>query len=222
MSRSLFSLVAAAVTLGGWIASVWGARVIRRLAPSSTRIVATGLLLSYGLALWLRPSAWPVIDLAVLLGAIGGILLLEAALRTPGAVAAFLAVAAIVDVFSMSGGLSRVLLDRYREGASDLLLYLTLVVPMRGRAVPIVGIGDLLVGGAAATALLRLGYRPLAVMGAISVGLLCALAYGLWRGGAPAIPFVAAAVFVLLRRRPVAIGPRRHGPPWMGRSGSGA
>jgi hypothetical protein len=46
----------------------------------------------------------------------------------------------------MSGGLSNMLIERYRDGSSDLLLYLTLVVPIRGRAIPIVGIGNLLVG----------------------------------------------------------------------------
>jgi hypothetical protein len=111
--------------------------------------------------------------------------------------------AAVVDVLSMSGGLSNMLIERYRDGSSDLLLYLTLVAPIRGRAIPIVGIGDLLVGGAAATALLRLGLRPVAVMRTIAVGLLSALAYGLWRGGAPALPFVAAVVFLLIRWRPI-------------------
>lgn len=132
---------------------------------------------------------------------VGGVLLLERGLQTPASVAAFLVVAAVVDVISISGGLSRVLIDRYVDGTSDLLLYLTLVVPIGGRTVPIVGIGDLLVGGAAATALLRLGLRPLPIMGAISSGLLVALAYGLWRGGAPALPFLAVAVLLLVWRQ---------------------
>jgi hypothetical protein len=144
-----------------------------------------------------------VIDLAVLAGAVGGVLLLERGLRTPAAVTAFLVVAAVVDVLSVSGGVSRMLIERYREGTSDLLLYLTLVVPIRGRAIPIVGIGDLLVGGAAAVALIRLGFRPVAVMGTLAIGLLTALAYGLWRGGAPAVPFIAAAVLFLVWRHSI-------------------
>lgn len=207
MSRSLFSVLAAAVTLGGLVAVVSAARLIRSVAPSWTRPLAGSFLLSYCAVLVLRPSAWPVMDLAVLTGAGGGVLLLEGGLRTPGAVAAFLAVAAIVDILSTSGGVSRMIVERYRDGSSDLLLYLTLVVPIRDRAVPIVGIGDLLIGGAAATALLRLGLRPGVVMGTIAVGLLSALAYGLWRGGAPAVPFIAIAVFLLVlrhrTRRPV-------------------
>ena len=105
----------------------------------------------------------------------------------------------------MSGGLSRAIVEQYRAGASDLLLYLTLVAPVQDHAVPIVGIGDLLVGGAASVALLRLGFRPVYVLGAVTIGLLCALAYGLWRGGAPALPFIAAVVFILVWQHTVVV-----------------
>jgi len=203
MSRSLFSVVAAFVTLGGLAAVVLAARWVPRVAPSWTKPLAGCCLLTYCAVLVLRPSAWPVMDFAVLTGAVGGVLLLERGLRTPGAVTAFLVVAAVVDMLSVSGGVSRALIERYREGTSDFLLYLTLVVPIRSRVVPIVGIGDLLIGGAAATALLRLGLRPLVVMGTFAIGLLTALAYGLWRGGAPAVPFVAAAVLFLVWRHSI-------------------
>jgi hypothetical protein len=203
MSRSLFSILAAFVTLGGLAAVVWAARLGAHIVPSWTKTLAGGLLLTYSTVLVLRPSGWPVMDLAVLTGAAGGVLLLERGLQTPAAVTVFLVVAAVVDILSVSGGVSRMLIERYREGTSDLLLYLTLVVPIRGRAIPIVGIGDLLVGGAAAAALLRLGFRLVAVMGTFAIGLLTALAYGLWRGGAPAVPFIAAAVFFLVWRHSI-------------------
>jgi hypothetical protein len=159
VSRSVFSILAAGVTVGGLLAVVLAARAIERRAPTQTRRFAMAFLLAYGVVLLTRPTAWPVIDLAVLAGAVGGVLLLERGLATPGAVGVFLAVAAVVDVVSVSGGLSRALIKGYRTGASDLLLYLTLTVPVRGRAIPIVGIGDLLVGGAAAAALRTLARR---------------------------------------------------------------
>ena len=200
MSRSLFSALAAAVTVGGLAVVVWAARLAGAISPSRRRLLAGALLLTYGAAVMLRPSAWPVIDLAVLVGAVGGVLLIEGGLQTPGAVAVFLGVAAVVDLLSFSGGFTHVLIERYRGGSGNLLLYLCLVMPVHGRALPIVGIGDLFVGGAAATALLRLGLRPAAVLGTIAIGLLSALAYGLWRGGAPALPFIAVAVFFLVWR----------------------
>jgi hypothetical protein len=198
MSRSLFSLLAAGVTVCGVAAVVWAARVVVRLSRSQRRFLAIACLLGYVTVLVLRPSVWPVIDVAVLAGAIAGVLFLERGLLTPGAVMTFLAAGAVADFVSMSGGLSRLLIERHRTGTSDLLLYLTLVAPVGDRVIPIVGIGDLLVGGTAATALLRLGLRPVAVMGAITIGLLSALAYGLWRGGTPALPFIAGAIFLLV------------------------
>jgi len=202
MSRSLFSIVAAAFTVVGLAVVVSSARLVLRLSPRRAKPLAASFLLIYGVVLVVRPAAWPLIDLAVLTGAVGGVLLFGDGLRTPAAVIVFLGIAAVVDLWSMSGGLSRTLVERYRSGTSDLLLYLTLVAPIRGHAVPIVGIGDLLVGGSAATALLKLGFRPAHVMGAIVIALLSALAYGLWRrGGAPAIPFIAAAVLILVFAR---------------------
>ncbi len=209
MSRALLYLVAAAVTLFGLAAVVSAARLACAVSRSRIRLLAGALLLSYAAALVLRPSVWPLSDLAVLAGAVGGLLLLEGGLQTPPAVVAFLAVAAVVDCVSFSGGFTHLLMERYRTGANDWLLYLSLAIPVQGHAIPIVGIGDLFIGGSAATALLRLGYPPAVVMGTIAAGLMAALAYGIWRGGAPAVPFLAVAVFVLIWRRSVSSVPSR-------------
>jgi hypothetical protein len=198
MTRPTFSLLAAAVTLTGLGGVVFAVELLRRHVPVPVTRLAGILLIAYAGVLVVRPAGWAFMNAAVLAGAAGGVLLLERGLRTPGSVALFLVVAAVVDIVSMSGGLTRMLIERHRTGASNLLLYLTLVVPIGGRLVPIVGIGDLVVGGAAAAALIRLGLRRALVIGTISAGLLGALAYGLWRGGAPAVPFIAAAVVVLV------------------------
>jgi hypothetical protein len=55
-----------------------------------------------------------------------------------------------------------------------------------------------MVGGAAAAALLRLGVVAAGIAAACAAGLLGALAYGLWRGGAPALPFLAVAALALV------------------------
>jgi hypothetical protein len=199
MSYSLFSALAAAVTVAGFAAVVWISRLAGGIPPWRRRLLAFGLLAAYSAVLAFRPAAWPIIDLAVLAGAVGGVLLLEGALATPVSIAVFLTVAGAVDFVSMSGGLSRILVEHYQKGTSSLLLYLTLVVPIRGRALPIVGISDLFVGGSAATALLRLKLKPVAVIGATIGGLLAAVAWGLfWRAATPALPFLAAAVWLLV------------------------
>ena len=213
MTRSVFSALAAFVIFTGLVLVVSAARRLRRRLPVQATAVAIGCLTAYAIAVIARPGLWPVPNLAVLVGAIGAVMLLERGLGTASSVAVFLAVAAVVDIASVSGGLSRALIEGYRAGTSDILLYLTLSVPVRGRIIPIVGIGDLMVGGAAAVALLRLGFRWRAVMGTISVGLLGALTYGLWRGPAPALPFIAVAVFGWLwtARRLVRRGARARG-----------
>jgi hypothetical protein len=200
MSRPLFFLLASIVTAVGLAVVVWAAYRIPKLAPLRTKLIAVVLLLVYIAIIILRPSAWPIIDLAVLLGAVGGAVLIGGSLSSSGAVVAFLVTAAVVDVLSISTGFSRTIIEQYQEGSSDLLLYLALVVPIVGRLVPIVGVSDLLVGGAAATALTRIGLRPLAVIAVIAIGFVAALAYGLWQGGAPGLPFIAVTVSLLVWR----------------------
>jgi hypothetical protein len=202
MSYSLFSFLAAAATVGGFAAVVGASRLVSARAHSrkQKRLFAGALLLIYGAALAFRPSGWVAIDLAGLAGAVGGVVWVEGGFPTPASVAVFLAVAGIVDYLSMSAGVSKVIVERYRAGTGNLLVYLGLVVPVRGHAIPVVGLSDLFIAGAAAVALVRLKLRPVAVMGTMVAGFLSALAYGLWRGGTPAVPFLAVAVALLVWR----------------------
>jgi len=196
-----FSALAAGVTAAGFAAVVWLAHLARTIRRR--RLAAFGLLAVYAALLVFRPVAWPVIDLAVLAGAVGGALLLEGGMTTPASIAVFLTVAGLVDFVSMSGGLSRVLVQHYANGTSNLLLYLTLVMPIRGHAVPIIGVSDLFISGSAATALLRLKLRPAPVIGAMIGGLLSAVACGLiWRTAIPALPFLAVVGWMLVWRSP--------------------
>jgi hypothetical protein len=149
-----------------------------------------------------RPLEWPVIDLAVLAGAIGGVIWFERGVQSAPALVVFITVAAVMDFISMmSGGLTRVLVEHYEKGTSGLLMYLALVAPFHGSTIPIIGISDLFIGGCVALGLIRLKLRPAEVIGTLLVALLAPLAIGLWRGGAPAVPFMAVAVYFLLWRR---------------------
>jgi hypothetical protein len=200
MSIYLFCALAAAVTVAGFATVVWISRLACTIPRARRMVLAVGLAAFYIAVLILRPLAWPVIDLAVLAGAIGGVLLLQGSLQTPAAVVVFLAVAAVADLLSMAGGLSHVLIERFRSGQSHLLLYVALVAPLRRGTIPIVGISDLFIGGTAATALIRLKLPAFDVMGSMIGGLLCAVAMGLWFGPTPALPFLAAAVGFLVHR----------------------
>jgi hypothetical protein len=198
MPRSLFFILASAITVGGLVVVTWAALQIQRRLSFQAKRLAIASLFIYGIVILLRPSSWSMIDLAVLLGAVGGAILIGGSLGDSGAVVAFLVAAAVVDVVSISFGFSRGIIDRFTEGSNNLLLYLTLVLPIDDRLVPIVGISDLLVGGSAAMALIRIRFRPFAVMGVIAAGFVAALAYGIWQGGAPGLPFIALTVALLV------------------------
>jgi len=201
MSLSLFTALSAAAALAGFAAVVWIARLAGRIPPRWRRLAACGLVAAYGITLACRPAAWPLIDLAVLAGAVGCTVLLAGALGPPVSVAVFLTVAGVVDFVSMSAGVSHVLVERYVAGKSDLLAYLCLVAPIRGHIVPIVGASDLFVSGSAAASLLRSKLRPAPVMGTFAAGLLGAVAWGFWRRAAvPVVPFLAVAVWLLVWR----------------------
>ena len=110
MSRTLLLILATTVTIGGLVVVVWATHLVPRLAPTRTRLLAGILLLIYGAVVILRPSSWPVIDLAVLMGAVGAAVLIEGGLSTTGSVVAFLVTAAVIDILSVSGGLSRAII----------------------------------------------------------------------------------------------------------------
>ena len=191
---------AALMTLGGPILVAVLTHHLARKLGQGVWLVGVSLAVLYGALLWLRPTSWWTIDLAVVAGAIGGALLLQATMRSRIAVATFVVTAAAVDLLSVSGGLTKAVVDSYRAGGSDLLLYLTLVAPSEGSVRPIIGVGDLLVGGAAGAALLRTTESPARVLCALAAGLGTALAVGLWRGGVAALPFIAVACLLALSR----------------------
>lgn len=193
-----FALWATAVTLGGSLSVLAAARLVAARAPEDGRSVAVILLLAYGLGLLVRPDVWLLSDLLVLAGAVGGALLLARALTTSGSVVVFLLVAAIVDFLSVSGGLTRLIIEQFQQGRGDLLRYLALVVPIGGQVTPIIGITDLALAAGAGVALLELGFRRAAVVGALCLGLLAALVVAFSLGPTPALPFLATAVMALI------------------------
>lgn len=203
MSQFLFALLASAVMIAALVvvyAAAQGAAYLPR--PVHSRL-AVAALLGYGLVLTLRPPGWALIDVTVLSAAAGGALLLARWLPNPSAILIFLAVAALANVISTSVGPTAAFVEQYQDGQNDLLLYLTVVLPLQGRIVPIVGVGDLFAGGAVATVLLHQKYRAGPVFGTVALGLILALVYAFWRGGIAAMPWMAATVALLVWWGPI-------------------
>jgi len=152
-----------------------------------------------------RPSTLWLSNGFVLATSIWGAALISRTVRTAPALVALALAASVADMVSFSGGPTRWLLDS--EGLRGGLAYLAVSLPRAEGTVAVVGIGDLLLFGSFFLALSALDRPPRWVFAALIVALWFALAVGLARGGAFGIPFMAAAVLVLLR------WPRHLTPP---------
>ncbi len=124
--------------------------------------------------------------------------LLGTTLGSEAALVTFAVTAAVVDLFSFSGGLTRSIVTSYRNGESLLLQYLSITVPVGSRIVPVIGIGDLVIVSCIFYCLKRLDHPDrdslLVALGGLSI----ALGIGLVVGGMAAVPFLAGAVTVYL------------------------
>lgn len=189
MRESLICAVAA----GGAVAVMGGVRLFDALAPSRRRLAAFSAIAVFVATTAARPDALVLSDLAVVLGAIGGAVLVGRSLGSIGAIIAFAITMAIVDLVSFGGGLTRRIVRDYRAGSSDLLRYLALTVPLNGRPTPLVGVGDLFAVGALFGGLVRVHRRTFRAAAFMLGGLVVAIAVGLVAGGAPGLPFLALA-----------------------------
>lgn len=134
---------------------------------------------------------------------------------SPGAAIAFLVTAATVDTVSFATGVTRALLRGYVEGRSHALEHLSLTVPLLGRAVPVIGVGDLILLAATAGILRRLGHGAVPAILVPTLPFVLALAAGfLLRTGVPALPFLAVAVgaFLITGGRPMRGASPMHAP----------
>ena len=155
--------------------------------PRNQQLIILALSLAiYALALWLKPDNLWLLNAAILLAAFGIGHLISRLVPGPPALIAFLITAAIIDVFSFSGGLTRQLINQ-----PSLLRYLAITLPLDGRQVAVMGVGDLVIFAAAYTVLRKSGFSKILAYLAPVVGLLLAILIGSFIGGVYAIPFIA-------------------------------
>jgi hypothetical protein len=124
-------------------------------------------------------------------------ILLSRAVGSVGALVTMPLVAAAVDLVSTQAGPSRWLVEHARQAQGvTVLQFLAVSIPLKGRIVPIIGVGDLMFFTVCVVTLRRVGWTKTNAFTAPRAGLLSALAVGLWAGFTPALPFVAAAVLL--------------------------
>jgi hypothetical protein len=145
-----------------------------------------------------QTAAWLVSDIVVILVSLLAASAIGLTLSSSSALIVFCITAGIVDFFSFSGGLTDKIITDYQQGQNLLLQYLSITIPLNGRLLPIIGIGDLVILGSIYYALRQLGHDSwLAFLFPLG-GLLTALTLGLWLGGIYALPFIGGATIFYL------------------------
>jgi hypothetical protein len=176
---------------------------LARLRSAGTARLLAPVALGYALLLILRPPNLLLSNAAVLVISAVGARGLAGILRGRGAVLGFSGAASVADIVSFFAGPTRHLLDGAETGAGSVVSYLAFSVPVGESVLPVLGAADLLFVGVYFLVLGALGATGRTAVALPTVGMLLALAVGLWMGGAPGIPFLAgvSAAYLLLRSR---------------------
>jgi len=195
--------IAFGATLGSLTVIFAAIRWLDTLAPRLRAFLLGAGIAAYALMIWSRPASYWISDTGVLLASIVGAFMLGGLLGSRSAVVAFCLAVALVDILSSSGGLTRHLLDQYRESGSGLLPYLAVLMTIDGKRMAVIGIGDLVVSGALFLGLHRLGFHAPGAAGVLAASIVVAFVIGWILNGIPALPFIAAGViaYVILRGR---------------------
>jgi hypothetical protein len=175
-----------------------GVRGMFKLPLKSLLTIALPVLLVYASFLIWQPGLLILSNLAVLAASIVAGCLLGTQLKIRASIFSFAIAASIADMVSFSGGLTHKIISHFHEGKSLLLQYLAISIPLKGKTVPIIGIGDLLIMAALFYALLKLKYPGWQSFAVPLGGLLAALVVGLLTKGVFGIPFICGAVVLFL------------------------
>lgn len=201
-TEAVYLLLGGAMVVAGGITFA-GAGACARLRPTTRRWTLVASLAAYALLLLLRPPPWPTGTVLVFAAGITSGVAIGGTLTSRESLITFLVVVSVVDVISFAAGPTSWIVEGYRDGRSDLLLYLAASLPVEGRLIPLIGAGDIVVLSAIWEAGRRLEYPPLVLAGLLAVALLVALAVGLAVGGIYFLPFAAVVLAPYLHfRRP--------------------
>jgi hypothetical protein len=188
-------VLAAAITIVVGVLSVAAAASALTRLPKGARVSwLAASLVALGALLAMQPSYGLWMNLVTLAASAAGASWIGPSIRSHGALIAFLAVVAIVDFLSFSGGLTASISETYRRTGEGPLLYLSVSVPLENHLQPIAGVSDFMIGAAVAIAMRQLRFSRLEAIAAPLSGLLGAMVIGIIVGGIYALPFLALSV----------------------------
>jgi hypothetical protein len=197
MDRALVYTLLVLTVVGSCLIEYSGVRLLSSLPARKQTRAAFGVFGACVLALALFGSKIVVTDCLVLAGALAAGALLSRQIGSLGALSTMLIVAAIVDLISAHAGPSRWLVNQAQQARGvPALQFLAVSLELKGRLVPVIGVGDLMFFAAVVSVVRRLGWSEASAFAAPLAGILAALGVGLFTGFTPALPFLAVAVLV--------------------------
>jgi hypothetical protein len=198
LSDTILVLLSVAVSMSLVLAGIrWSIDLEDRLRREFIVAALLGYLVMAFVGL---PSLW-LSNVVVILASVTGAQVIGSLNRSKGGLVSFLVSAAVVDYFSFSGGLTRWIIEG--GGGSSLLQYLSVALPVGGRVRYLIGIGDLLIAGAAGFSLFRLGYPAWRTYLVVLFAVLIALSVALVIGGIPALPVIALVTGLYISIQPI-------------------
>jgi len=197
-----YLILGSLVLASGGLAIV-GTRGLLTLERRVSTLLATGVCLGWVSLLLLGPVPSWASDASIVLAGTSLGFLFGRLLPSSPSVLAFLTSAAVVDLVSFTGGLTRHMLEAFRDGSSDMLRSLAVMVVAGGQEWAVVGMSDLVILAAAYVGLRRATGDGSGPALWLLLGLMGGFLAGVAWGGAPGLPFLAASAwfYVFLHRR---------------------
>ena len=184
-------LFVSALLFGG---TAWTSRLKSPLLLGLTAVAIAG----YSAVLIIRPAGVVLPNVSVFVASLFLGSALGLLLKNLPSVVSFCIAASVADIISYNSGATARINEAFQSGASNLLPYLCISLPVDDRIRPIVGIGDLFIIAAIYFAFHRLGHRSVLSFMAPIAGLGLALVVGLITGGVFAVPFIAGTTVIYL------------------------
>ena len=194
--RAFIYSVLAAVIVGGCLVEYGGARGLARLPQRKRVLVAGAIAGSCALGAAVFRGSLLASNCLIFAAALFVAALLAPSLRSARALMAFLVAGAVADLLSTYIGPTRWVVRSWIHGSGlTAMRFLAVTVPLAGKPIPVIGVGDMLFFAVCVLVARRLGWPEVPVFLVPLAAYLAALCVGLLVGLTPALPFLAVGVF---------------------------
>jgi hypothetical protein len=190
-------LIYGVVTISAFMVQT-GVRALKNIELKKIYIALAAAILIYCLMILLQGSDWFISDCLIIIISILAGFVIGNSISTISSLIVFCITAGLVDFVSFTAGLSAKIIEDYSKGHNLILQYLCISMPIDGKIVPLLGIGDLFVLGIILQSLNKIGLESWFVSLIPIAGLLIALFLGLMVHGIYALPIMGGVTILFL------------------------